>query len=48
MEQFNEGDSKQLEVIKEVIDSSDYYVLTLGKRYGSTITSGHEVGISYN
>ncbi len=47
MEQFNAGDSKQWEVIKEAIDSSDYYVLILGKRYGSTISSGDEAGISY-
>lgn len=47
MEQFNAGDSKQWEVIKEAIDSSDYYVLILGNRYGSVISSGDDTGISY-
>lgn len=47
MEQFNASDSKQWEVIKDAIDSSDYYVLILGKRYGSTISSGDDAGISY-
>ena len=47
MEQFNAEDSEQWNVIKEVIDSSDYYVLILGKRYGSVISSGDDAGISY-
>lgn len=47
MEQFNAGDSKQWDVIKESIDSSDYYVLILGKRYGSIISAGEDAGISY-
>lgn len=43
MEQFSAGDMSQWEVIKESIDTSDYYVLLVGKRYGSL----DETGISY-
>lgn len=43
MEMFNAGDDKQWDVIKRTIDSSDYYVLILGFRYGSTT----DTGISY-
>lgn len=35
MEMFSAGDSEQWEIIKETIDSSDYYVLIIGHRYGS-------------
>lgn len=35
MEQFSAGNAKQWEVIKTAIDTSDYYILILGKRYGS-------------
>ena len=35
MEMFNAADEEQWEIIKETIDSSDYYVLILGQRYGS-------------
>ena len=47
MEQFNAGDLEQWEVIKEAIDSSDYYVVIIGKRYGSVIDSGDDAGISF-
>lgn len=40
METFNAGDDEQWEVIKRAIDLSDYYVLILGLRYGSTTDSG--------
>lgn len=43
MEMFNAGDDEQWDVIKRTIDSSDYYVLILGLRYGSTT----DAGISY-
>lgn len=47
MEQFNAGDSEQWEVIKEAIDSSDYYIIIIGKRYGSVIDCGEDAGISF-
>ena len=47
MEQFNASDAEQWEVIREAIDSTDYYVLILGKRYGSVIEVGEDAGISY-
>ena len=37
MEMFNAADEEQWEIIQETIDSSDYYVLILGQRYGSVI-----------
>ena len=43
MEMFNAGDEAQWELIKRTIDNSDYYVVILGNRYGSTT----EDGISY-
>ena len=46
MEQFNAGDSEQWEVIKDAIDSSDYYVIIIGKRYGTVIDLGEDAGIS--
>lgn len=39
MEMFNAADEEQWEIIQETIDSSDYYVLILGQRYGSVIES---------
>lgn len=36
MEAFVAADTEQFEVIKKVIDLCDYYVLIIGKRYGST------------
>lgn len=47
MEMFSAADEEQWEIIKETIDSSDYYVLIIGKRYGSVIEEGSEKGISY-
>ena len=35
MEAFVAADLEQFEVIKKVIDLCDYYVLIIGKRYGS-------------
>jgi len=48
MEMFSAADEEQWEIIKETIDSSDYYVLIIGKRYGSVIPEGQpDAGISY-
>ena len=48
MEMFNAADEEQWEIIQETIDSSDYYVLIIGKRYGSTIPDGKpDAGMSY-
>lgn len=47
MEMFNAADEEQWEIIQETIDSSDYYVLIIGKRYGSLITTGEDAGMSY-
>lgn len=47
MEMFSAGDEDQWEIIKETIDSSDYYILIIGKRYGSVITDGSDKGMSY-
>lgn len=47
MEMFNAADEEQWEIIRETIDSSDYYVLILGQRYGSEISDGPDAGISY-
>lgn len=44
MEAFVATDSEQFEVIKKVIDLCDYYVLIIGKRYGSV---SPDTGISY-
>ena len=44
MEAFVATDIEQFEVIKKVIDLCDYYVLIIGKRYGSIHP---ETGISY-
>ena len=43
MEMFNAGDQTQWETIKSYIDSSDYYLVILAHRYGST----NKKGISY-
>jgi cell division septum initiation protein DivIVA len=40
MEMFSADDDEQWDVIKETIDSSDYYVLILGHRYGSETSEG--------
>lgn len=47
MELFSAADEDQWDVIKDTIDSSDYYVLILAHRYGSVIQSGPDKGISY-
>jgi hypothetical protein len=44
MEAFVATDDEQFEVIKRVIDLCDYYVLVIGKRYGSVNPA---TGISY-
>lgn len=40
MEMFSAGDEEQWEIIKDTIDSSDYYVLIIAHRYGSKTTEG--------
>lgn len=47
MEMFSAADEEQWEIIQETIDSSDYYVLIIGHRYGSIIEEGEHAGISY-
>lgn len=47
MEMFSAADEEQWEIIRETIDSSDYYVLIIGHRYGSVIEDGEYAGISY-
>lgn len=47
MEQFTASDDDQWKVIQELIDCSDYYILIIGKRYGSLIEDGKYTGISY-
>lgn len=47
MEMFSAGNEEQWEIIQETIDSSDYYVLIIGYRYGSVIEKGEYAGISY-
>lgn len=44
MENFVATDDEQFNVIKKVIDLCDYYVLILGRRYGSV---NEQTGISY-
>ena len=40
MEMFSADDDEQWEVIKDTIDSSDYYVVIIGHRYGSVTAEG--------
>lgn len=47
MEIFGAADEEQWEIIKDTIDSSDYYVLLVAHRYGSIIESEPDAGISY-
>lgn len=47
MEMFSAADEEQWEIIRETIDSSDYYILIIGHRYGSVIEEGEYAGISY-
>ena len=44
MEAFAAADEEQFNIIKKVIDLCDYYILIIGKRYGSINES---TGISY-
>ena len=39
--------NKQWEIIQDTIDSSDYYVLIVGHRYGTVVETGDDAGISY-
>ncbi len=47
MEVFGAADEEQWEIIKDTIDSSDYYVLIIARRYGTIISEGPDAGISY-
>lgn len=47
MEMFSAADEDQWEIIRDTIDSSDYYVLIIGGRYGTIIEEGSNKGISY-
>lgn len=47
MELFGAANEEQWQIIAETIDSSDYYVLIVGQRYGTVITEGSDAGISY-
>ena len=48
MEMFSAADEEQWEIIQEAIDSTDYYIIIIGKRYGSVIPDGKpEAGMSY-
>lgn len=40
MEMFSAGDDEQWEIIKDTINVSDYYILIIGHRYGSTTDDG--------
>lgn len=47
MEMFNASSDSQWKVITDTIDDCDYYILILGKRYGSLIEDGNDKGMSY-
>lgn len=47
MEMFNASSDSQWKIITDTIDDSDYYVLILGKRYGSVMDRGSDKGMSY-
>lgn len=47
MEMFSAADEEQWNIIKETIDSSDYYIVIIAHRYGSVIEKGVDKGISY-
>ncbi|MFW6016152.1 MAG: DUF4062 domain-containing protein [bacterium] len=40
MEMFSAADDEQWKVIQDTIDTSDYYILIIGQRYGSVTTDG--------
>lgn len=47
MEMFNASSDDQWRIITDTIDDCDYYVLILGKRYGSIMDKGPDKGMSY-
>jgi hypothetical protein len=47
MEMFSADDEDQWAVIKDAIDTSDYYVIIVGSKYGSIVENGVDAGISY-
>lgn len=47
MEMFSASDEDQWDVIQDLMDSSDYYVLIVGMRYGTLIPEGKYKGVSY-
>lgn len=47
MEMFSADDSEQWEIIRETIDTSDFYILIIAHRYGSIIKEGKDAGMSY-
>ena len=48
MELFSAAGTNQWEIIKSTLDNTDYYVLIIGKKYGTVIPDGDEdAGISY-
>lgn len=47
MEFFGAADEEQWKIIQDTIDSTDYYVLIVGQRYGTVIETGNDTGISY-
>lgn len=47
MEMFSAANDEQWKIIQDTIDSSDYYILIIGHRYGSVIQEGEYEGISY-
>lgn len=47
MEMFNAGDETQWELIKRTIDASDYYLVIIGSRYGTTTIDEQGRIISY-
>lgn len=47
MEMFSAANEGQWKIIKETIDSTDFYVLIIARRYGSIIEDGVDKGKSY-
>ena len=47
MEMFNASSDTQWKIITDTIDECDYYVLILGKRYGSVMKENPDKGMSY-
>lgn len=46
MEMFSADDEDQWTVIKDAIDTSDYYVVIVGRKYGSVVENGPDAGDS--